>query len=85
MNPKRVSPLQPSLRPGHRRAFNRKRYKEGDLTIGSTFADAVSGLLLIALATTLVAHKQTSNVVKATTGGVAEDLGAAEGVKLGEP
>lgn len=45
----------------------------------------MSGLLVLALATTLVAHKQTSNVVKATTGGIAEDIYAGEGVKLGEP
>lgn len=47
--------------------------------MGSTFADAVSGLLLIALATTLVGHKETRNVISAGTKGFAEDIKAATG------
>lgn len=50
---------------------------------GSTFADAVSGLLVIALATTLVAHKETRNVISAGTKGFAEDINAATGYVRG--
>lgn len=46
---------------------------------GHTIADAVSGLLLIALVTTLVAHKETRNVISAFTKGGAEDIKAATG------
>jgi hypothetical protein len=50
---------------------------------GHVFADAVSGLLLIALATTLVAHKETRNVIAAGTKGFAEDIQAATGYVKG--
>jgi hypothetical protein len=53
--------------------------------MSGTVADFISGLLLLALATTLVAHKQTANDVKAATSGIAEDLKAGEGYGLGEP
>lgn len=53
--------------------------------MNSTVADFVSGLLLLALATTLVAHKQTAADIKAGTSGIAEDLKAGEGYGLGEP
>lgn len=49
----------------------------------SQIADIVSGLLVVALVTTLVAHKETRNVIKASTHGIAEDLQAAEGYGLG--
>lgn len=48
-------------------------------------ADFISGLLLLALATTLVAHKGTSGDIKSATSGIAEDLKAGEGYGLGEP
>lgn len=47
---------------------------------GHVFADAVSGLLLVALATTLVAHKETRNVISAATKGFAEDIKASTGL-----
>lgn len=50
---------------------------------GHVFADAVSGLLLIALATTLVAHKETKNVIAAGTKGFAENIRAATGYVKG--
>lgn len=46
---------------------------------GHTIADAISGILLIALVTTLVAHKETRNVISASTKGFAEDIKAATG------
>lgn len=46
---------------------------------GHTIADAVSGLLLIALVTTLVAHKETRNVISAGAKGFSEDIKAATG------
>jgi hypothetical protein len=46
---------------------------------GHTIADAVSGLLLIALATTLVAHKETKAVIGAASQGFAQDISAATG------
>jgi hypothetical protein len=50
---------------------------------GHVFADAVSGLLLIALATTLVAHKETRNVISAGTKGFSEDIQASTGYVKG--
>lgn len=44
-----------------------------------TAADAVAGILAIALITTLVAHKETRNVIAASTRGFAEDIKAATG------
>lgn len=42
-------------------------------------ADIASGLILVALATTLVAHPETRNVISATAKGFGEDLLAAQG------
>jgi hypothetical protein len=44
-----------------------------------TVADIASGLILVALATTLVAHKETRNVISATSKGFSESLLAAQG------
>lgn len=44
-----------------------------------TVADIASGLILVALATTLVAHPETRNVISATSKGFAENLLAAQG------
>lgn len=44
-----------------------------------TAADIASGLILVALATTLVAHPETRNVISASAKGFAEDLRAAQG------
>jgi hypothetical protein len=46
---------------------------------GHTIADAIAGLLLIALVTTLVVHKETKNVISAGTKGFAEDIKASTG------
>jgi hypothetical protein len=44
-----------------------------------TAADLVSGLLLVALATTLVAHKETKGVVTAVGSAGAQNITAAIG------
>jgi hypothetical protein len=44
-----------------------------------TVADFLAGLVLVALATTLVAHKETRGIVQSSAAGVAQDLTAAEG------
>lgn len=43
------------------------------------FADIVSGLILVALATTLVAHKETKGIIESTSKGFGGDLLAAQG------
>ena len=44
-----------------------------------TVADIVSGLILVALATTLVAHKEPKGIISATSEGFGGDLLAAQG------
>lgn len=43
------------------------------------FFDVLSGIVLVALATTLVAHKETRGIVTAASSGFADSLKAAEG------
>lgn len=43
------------------------------------FFDILSGIVLVALATTLVSHKETKGIVTATATGFAGALKAAEG------
>jgi hypothetical protein len=43
------------------------------------FFDILSGIVLVALATTLVAHKETRGIVQASANGFASSLKAAEG------
>jgi hypothetical protein len=50
---------------------------------GHVFADAIAGLLLVALVTTIVAHKETRNVIAAGTKGFSEDIQAATGYVRG--
>jgi hypothetical protein len=49
-----------------------------------TVADIASGLILVALATTLVGHKETKNVISATSHGFSEGLLASQGVTGGK-
>lgn len=44
-----------------------------------TVADIASGLILVALATTLVSHAETRNVISASAKGFSEDLLASQG------
>lgn len=43
------------------------------------FFDVLSGIVLVALATTLVGHKETRGIVAASAHGFSESLQAAEG------
>jgi hypothetical protein len=43
------------------------------------FFDVLSGFVLVALATTLVAHKETRGIISASSTGFAGALKAAEG------
>ena len=46
-------------------------------------ADILSGLILVALATTLVAHKETKGIVESASKGFGGDLLAAQGTGTG--
>jgi len=43
------------------------------------FFDVLSGIVLVALATTLVGHKETRGIIQSSASGFSESLRAAEG------
>jgi len=50
---------------------------------GSTLADVLTGLVFVALATTLVAHKNTSQDISAAGGAFSSSIKAATGNAVG--
>ena len=50
---------------------------------GSTLADVLTGLIFVALATTLVAHKNTSSDISAAGNAVSGSIKAATGNAVG--